>query len=56
MNTYDVIVNQHIEGTMRATECPEIGDYATIRYYNCTGDVRTTEGIITSILDGDEDF
>ncbi len=54
MNIYTVVLDQEVAGTMRSNVYPEIGEYATIRYYNCTGDVKVREGVITDIVEDEE--
>lgn len=55
MNTYSVILDDMIEGTVRAEIEPEVGDWASARHYNCYGDVCWSEGVITDVLENHDE-
>lgn len=51
MSGYSVVIDDLLEGDMTAEQEPDVGDWATIRYYNDLGDVHYAEGVITAILE-----
>lgn len=53
MTTYNVIIDDMIEGTTKSELEPEVGDWVSARYYNDVGDVRWADGVVTDVLGED---
>ena len=49
-----IIIDGEVECHTKSSDV-EIGDWAVGSYYNCYGDVRYKEGIVTDVLECDEE-